>query len=240
MAWWGGGGGRGVLLRGVGAPGWQVAEKARGQGRPAVQSRALGDRQWAGGGQQARVDPAAGPPGAGPRLQAPAAPTPNTPPPPPPPAQQFAVTAAKKDGALDMGLKSTYTAATHTVVSTINQSGKVRLRGAAACCRAGCPAPQLPLPPALADASTAAALWCWAEAEARRAHCAVRPPLRCVLRRAQLGVAATYKELVPGLTLGLSTTLPDIDSSKVGRPAVPACLPGRAPRPSFRLPQELS
>lgn len=45
------------------------------------------------------------------------------------PRQQFAVTATKRDGALDMGLKSTYTAAKYTVVSTMNQSGKVRLAG---------------------------------------------------------------------------------------------------------------
>lgn len=43
--------------------------------------------------------------------------------------QTFALTAVKKDGTLDMGLKSTYSSGNYSVVSTISQAGKV---GAAA------------------------------------------------------------------------------------------------------------
>lgn len=66
----------------------------------------------------------------------------------------FAVTATKKDTALEMALKSTYTAPKYTIVSTVSQAGK-------------------------------------------------------------LGVAATYKEAVPGLTLGLSGTVPELDTGKL-------------------------
>ena len=43
--------------------------------------------------------------------------------------QNFAVTAVKKDGSLDMALKSTYSAPKYTIVSTISQAGKVRQAG---------------------------------------------------------------------------------------------------------------
>ena len=46
------------------------------------------------------------------------------------------VNAAKKDGALEMGLKTTYSAPKYTVVSTLSQAGKVRREGAPA---ADCP-----------------------------------------------------------------------------------------------------
>lgn len=46
------------------------------------------------------------------------------------PAQQNVVmTATKKDGALDMALKSTYTAPKYTLVSTFSQAGKVGVGG---------------------------------------------------------------------------------------------------------------
>lgn len=45
------------------------------------------------------------------------------------PLQTFAVTATKKDTALEMALKSTYTAPKYTIVSTVSQAGKVRRAG---------------------------------------------------------------------------------------------------------------
>ncbi|GAB4815461.1 hypothetical protein N2152v2_002507 [Parachlorella kessleri] len=66
----------------------------------------------------------------------------------------FAVTALQRDNALDMALKTTYTAPKYSLIGTISQAGK-------------------------------------------------------------LGLAATYKELAPGLTLGLSGTLPDLDSANL-------------------------
>lgn len=46
-----------------------------------------------------------------------------------PARQNVVMTATKKDGALDMALKSTYTAPKYTLVSTFSQAGKVGVGG---------------------------------------------------------------------------------------------------------------
>lgn len=46
---------------------------------------------------------------------------------PPPLRQDVVLTAAKKDGALEMGIRSTITNPKYTVVGTLSQAGKVRL-----------------------------------------------------------------------------------------------------------------
>ena len=46
----------------------------------------------------------------------------------------------------------------------------------------------------------------------------------CFTPLLQLGVSATYKELAPGLTVGFSGTVPDVDSG-----AAPALAPARPP-----------
>lgn len=141
--------------------------------------------------------------------------------------QEFNVVATGKEDKLDMQLKAAYAAQNYSLVATMMQSGKVRAcwAPAAAACRTcwfdwlTC-LQQRQGTCCCNRAAEKCAGWRWvlqqpaAAAAANRSLQSRRVHLTLfhLALLLQLGLASTYKELVPGLNVTVSGTVPDVDS----------------------------
>lgn len=185
----------------------------------------LGLLSLTGGGRRRRQRTLIAVPFAGSLAAAPAAATPQ-------PLQDFTVNAVGKDDKLDMALKGAYAANKYSVVATLAQTGKVR---AGAGSSAGPACGQAAAQQTAAKESSRACSGgggggaaravqalaahvpgCGGSADGRACHrrlhnlAAMRAP--CLFNVAQVAVAASYKELAPGLNVGVTGTVPDPDS----------------------------
>ncbi len=148
------------------------------------------------------------------------------------------MSAVGKDDKLDMALKGAYAANKYSVTASLAQSGKVRPCSSSSVQRAACaePAAAWRTGREAAGAALLAAAGCSRAAQLCRfgrptaARCLLmlllQTPHQPLFDTAewfhtlvlQLAVAVGYKELVPGLTLGLTGNVPDTDSGARGVP----------------------